>query len=146
MLPSPIGRQHTGAEEDDGKIFPFPDHLLRGHTSGSDRVSNPAWRPLPHQWWGIKERRGKSQTGESTWKRCFYVHLLHGKKGANVYSMKMYVSQKIYPHEPVCSKGVIIQELPSGSNKIGMGVGKRATKGEEVIMWHFFSSFRSLGT
>ena len=60
--------------------------------------------------------------------------------------MKMYVSQKIYPHEAVCSKGVIIQDLPSGSNKIGMGVGKRATKGEEVIMWHFFSSFRSLGT
>lgn len=60
--------------------------------------------------------------------------------------MKIYVSQKIYPHEPVRSKGVIIQELPSGSNKIGMGVGKRATKGKEVIMWHFSSDFRSLGT
>ena len=50
-LPSLRGRQHTGEEEDDGKIFLFSDHLLRGQTSGSDlcvtslprRVSNPAW-------------------------------------------------------------------------------------------------------
>ena len=115
-------------------------------TSLPCRVSNPARGPLPHQWWGIKEPRGKSQTEESAWKRCFYVHLSHGKKRTKVYSMKIYVSQKIYPHEPVCSNGVIIQELPNGSHKIRVGVGKRATKGKEVIMWYFFSSFRSLGT
>jgi len=40
MLPSLSGRQHTGEEEDDGKIFLFSDHLLRGHTSGMTCVSH----------------------------------------------------------------------------------------------------------
>lgn len=144
LLPPLSGRQQAGAEEHDGKIFLFSDHLLRGSTSGSDRVSKPTPGPLPHHWWRIKELGEKSQTEESAWKRCFYVHL-HGKKRIKVYSMKVYVSQKIHPHEPVCWIAVIIQALPNGNYKIRVGCGERATTGKVVIMCYFFSSFRSLG-
>ena len=47
------------------------------------------------------------------------------KKGIKEYSMKIYVSQKIHPHEPVCSIAVIIQELPNGNHRIRVQDGGR---------------------
>lgn len=59
------------------------------------------------------------------------------KKKIKVYSLKIYVSQKIRAHEPACPIAVIIQELPNGSHKIrggGGGKGRQGTGGNYALL------------
>lgn len=115
MLPPPCGTNRQEQVSMMGKSSCF-QIISWGNTS---RVSQPAPGPLPHGRWRIKELGEKVKQKKAPGKDGFYVHLQWKK--IKVHSMKINVSQKIRPCEPVCSIVVIIWELPNGSHKIRRG-------------------------
>ena len=93
LLPPLSGRQQAGAEEHDGKIFLFSDHLPRGSTSGSDRVSKPPPRAASTSLVKNKGTGGKKSNRRKRLEKMFLCSLTWKKKNQSVQHEGICVSE-----------------------------------------------------
>lgn len=96
-----------------------------GHTSGSIGLQS-CRRAASTSVMRNKGTKGKVKQKKAPGKDVFMFTYYMEKKEPKVYSMKINVSRKFILMN--LFKGVIIQELPNGSHKIRVGVGKGPTR------------------
>ena len=113
------GREQAGADEHAGKIFLVFDHRRRTTQVAVTRLVNPPQGHIHTSGresgnWGMLGGVGVKQK-KAPGKDVFMFTYMEKNK---VYSMKIQVSWKIHPYEPVCSVAVSFTSHQMGSHNI----------------------------